>query len=183
MRSTVIIILAAIMLILFGILIFGHGPSKPTTTVKELPTYSDTNAQVQTITDGPVNGDDVHRQVRITIDRNTRSIDIIQGYQGHVIQSKTYQNNENAYNIFLQALSGAGFTKSRKSDIKYEYSICPTGNHFFFNLIGTGDDSTDTSYWTTSCGGGTSAASASLVQTLFRAQITDYDTIASNASL
>lgn len=183
----IITILAAVLLIVVGILLFGHKPNgkKTSTSSKALPSYSNTNAQVQMITDAQVNGDDVHRQIRITIGRSARTIDIIQGYQGHVIQTESFANNESAYNAFLQAIYGAGFTKSRTTNTTYEYSICALGNRFTYNLINTGSKNTDQSLWTTSCGGssGTSAANTPLLQSLFSNQITDYSTITGSVQL
>ncbi len=183
---TIFVIIAAVLLIVVGIIIFGGGSNnkKAPNPSQALPSYSDTDAQVQMITDGQVNGDDLHRQIRITIGRGTRKIDIIQGYQGHVIFTKSFSNNEDAYNIFLQAIYGANFTKSRKTNIIYEYSVCALGQHYTYNLINTGSNSTNLSLWTTSCGAnGTSAANTPLLQSLFNNQIPDYDTITGDVQL
>ncbi len=177
MRAIVTIVLIAILIVL-GIILFGHKPksSKPNIAVKTLSDYSSTTAQVKLTIDGFINGDDAHRQIRVTVGRDMREIDIIQGYQGHVIKTKTFSNNQAAYDVFLRSLNLASFTKQRKTKITDERGICPLGQRYIYELGGTGSTKTDLRLWSTACGGsGTEGGQTPLIRQLFRNQITNYD--------
>src|SRR5438128_1806304 len=86
-----LIIFIIILVLLFG----GHGqkkkPSNPTTTqpAMTLPDYANTTATVSMTTDGIINGDDLHRAIRIIVSNTTRELDIYQGYSGHVLNFQT----------------------------------------------------------------------------------------------
>lgn len=185
MRYFVTFIIIALLLI-FGIIIFKPGSkngSTPTSESKSLPDYSDTGALVSYTTDGVINGDDEHRQIVITVGQKSRTIDIVQGYQGYVIKTKSYYNNESAYNVFLNALNNSGFTKERSSDIESEVGVCPTGERFTYELSNTGSNKTDLRLWSTTCGGGTQGGNKNTIQQLFQNQIDDYDEITANVQL
>ncbi len=171
---TLIVIIA---LIVFGVAIFGGNDKTPRpipAIPKVLPDYATTSAEVSLTTDGRINGDDVHRAIHITVSREQRNIDIIQGYEGNVIKSQSYANNQTAYDVFLRALAQAGFTKERKTSIIDERGICPLGHRYIFELSNTGGS--DMRRWSASCNGfGTFGGRTSIIRTLFQRQITDYD--------
>src|SRR4051794_35414783 len=98
--------------IIIVLILFGHGGKKtptPINPVKPLPDYAETTATVSFTTDGIVNGDEMHRAIRITVSANQRQLDVLQGYNPQVIGSKTFVNNQEAYSVFLKALSHYGF--------------------------------------------------------------------------
>jgi hypothetical protein len=181
------------LLILIGlILIFGGGGKKKTTTtgtnapvVMDLPDYAPTDAYVTMTTDGRVNGDDIHRAIRITVSRDQRVLDIVQGYSGHVIDSHSFPNNEEAYNVFLHSLKNSGFMVKRKgANLSADFTgVCPTGTRTIFGL----NQSVDvlSQHWTTSCDGvpGTLGTDPSVLIDLFQAQITGYSDLTSQVDL
>jgi hypothetical protein len=180
------------LLILIGlILILGGGGKKKTTNptntpvVMPLPDYAPTDAYVTMTMDGRVNGDDIHRAIKITVSRDQRVLDIIQGYSGHVIDSHSFANNEEAYNVFLHALNNSGFTAKRKgANLTADFTgICPTGTRTIFSL----NQSVDVliQRWTTNCDNtpGTLGTDASPLIDLFQAQITGYSDLTSNVEL
>ena len=186
-RTFLILFVATLLFIFIILKIFGGGhkatnPSGP--VLKPLPDYSSTFAQVSFTQDGVINGDDVHRQIKITVDQFQRTLDIIGGYNGNVIQENTFANNQNAYNVFLHAINNSGFLAKRKNPkITNVTGQCPLGQRFIFELNDGGDELSN--LWTTSCGGslGTLGVPPGTLQQLFQAQITNYDQIISNANV
>jgi len=183
MKFLVSIFIIAV-LIIFGVFIFGINkkstPKPVITAVKSLQDNA-SNAEARLTIDGQVNGDDLHRAIRITIGKNQRKIEVIQGYQGNVIDSKTLNNNESAYDVFLRSLGNAGFTKERKTKITDERGVCPTGNRYIYEITGT--ENNDLRRWSASCGSGTFGGQSQLVRSLFQAQITGYDEFTSTVEL
>lgn len=162
---------------------FGRRPSGNTSNknqtkkVFNLNEYSERDSKVVATFDGPINGDDEHRAIKITVSRGSRTIDVIQGYQGKVIKTQTYPNNPDAYYDFIHALARTGFGKTRKSDIDSEVGICATGRRFTYEVFDNNDRVSRT--WAASCVKGNSPAASETVNNLFRMQITDYNDIVS----
>lgn len=185
-----------IILIIVGFIIFiailinlFTGGSKPAPTntvqVKPLPEYASTDATVSFTTDGIVNGDELHRAIRITISSNQRTMDVLQGYNPTVIQSKSFINNQEAYDVFLRAINGSGFlvkTKDSKA-VSDERGLCPLGFRYILDLNQDGDDLSR--LWASSCGSkvGNSAAAIPTVSQLFQDQIPDYDNLVGQVNL
>lgn len=174
-----------IVLIIFGVFIFGinkKSTPKPVSVAQSaLQDYASTTAEVRLTIDGRVVGDDTHRAIRITIGRNQRKVEVIQGYQGNIINSKTQDGNESAYDVFLRSLNSAGFTKERKSKVVDERGVCSSGNRYIYELINT--ENSDMRRWSTSCGAGTFGGQSQAIRTLFQNQITEYETITSAVEL
>lgn len=174
----IVAILVVIALIIFGVVVLGgSNEPKPIPAVpKSLMDYAVTDASARVTIDGRINGDDKHRAVRITVSRNERKVEVIQGYEGNVIQSQSYANNQEAYTNFLSAINRAGFSKERKTADKDERGVCPQGFRYIFELSNTNNG--DMRRWSASCVGfGTFGGQTTLVRSLFQAQITDYDKI------
>ena len=173
-----------IVFIVILVTLFSHGGKKPIVTnpVQPLPNYASTDATVSLTTDGIVNGDDIHRQIRITVSSTQRTLDILQGYNGTVINTKNFENNQEAYLVFLKALNYSGFLAKNKSNVPSdERGECPLGFRYVFDLNSdTGDLSR---LWTSSCGIGNWGGALDTVQTLFQDQITDYSTLTESVDL
>lgn len=148
-------------------------PATETERVAQLVDYTDKNSAVSLTTIGQVVGDDEHRSVRITVSANERRIEILSGYEQHVIRSKTYPNNHEAYETFLSALGGQGFTNSKKTTVTDPRSICPTGLHYEYRVTEDGEDKSN--LWSTSCDKtGSFNGRPPVIRQLFQRQITDY---------
>jgi len=167
--------LAVIALIVLVFILVLRGLSGPRqSNVQTLLTdYSETETVMQLTIDGAVKSDQEHRAVRITIGRDQNMIETIQGYQGHVLKSQTYPNNEDSYYVFLRAIQLLGYTKgdpdTAKSD---ERGVCPLGRRYIFEVV-TGSASVQR-YWSTSCGRGTFKGVPGNTRKLFQLQIPDY---------
>jgi hypothetical protein len=188
-RYLVIFFLITFILIFFVVKIFGGhkkpAPNPNVPVVKPLPEYADTYAEVSMTIDGRITGDDTHRQIRITVDRLQRRVDIIGGYNGNIIEEHSFDNNQSAYNVFLHAINNEGFTLKLKNTKYPADSIgqCPLGTRTIFELNDGGESLSN--LWSSSCGTkiGTLGGSSSGLQTLFQAQITDYNKIVSKAQV
>lgn len=159
----------------------GRRGNKVTVPEVDLVSYATKDSKVIAITDGPITGDDTHRAIRITVDRHSRTMDVIEGYQGKVVASRSYVNNQKAYNEFIHALDRAGFSKPRNTNLDSEKGVCATGRRYIFEL--TENDKSVSRTWTASCAKGNTSAEPSRVTNLFRKQITDYDELVRGLTL
>ena len=173
-----------IIFIVILVVLFGHGGKKPIVTnpIQPLPDYASSDATVSFTIDGIVNGDDLHRQIRITVGEQTRTLDIISGYSGQVITTKTFENSQEAYLVFLKAINNSGFLAKNKSKVgSDERGICPLGFRYIVDLNQEGSDLSR--LWTSSCAIGDWGGALTTVQSLFQDQITDYSTLTENVNL
>jgi hypothetical protein len=150
----------------------------------DLGKYASTAATTTLLVDAPTIIDQDHRQVKITVSQTTNEIDIIQGYQGIIINTQSYPNNSAAYGAFLQSLKLLNFTKGNTDKNATDYrGYCPTGERYVYTF---NDGNTDLSdFWSTSCRQGTFKGNALGVLNLFRAQIPrkDFDRLTSGIPL
>lgn len=173
------------LLIILVVLLFSgggnHNHQKPK-TVKALSDYASSNAVVRMIIDGPINSNQNHTAVRITVGKSDVTYQQIQGYQGTVVNTQNFANNENAYSNLLYALGHAGFTKGDNSKLlANEKGYCPLGKRYIFELLD--GNNTIQRYWTTSCGTSqprTYNGNAGLTISLFQYQIPNYFTLTQN---
>lgn len=152
---------------------------KPATTTSNEPKpivltdYATTDSQVVYTYQGRIVGDDAYREARITIDQNSRLVQVIQGYQGHVIKSHSLDNNPNAYRTFIYALSKYNFATARKTTNTDSTGACPLGYRFIYDMYNEGKQILH--LWGSTCTGvGTTRANTSAVNQLFQNQITGY---------
>ena len=158
----------------------GGGTPKNQLNLSSLAQNSDT--MMRLTIDGPINADQKHVGVRVTVSAAETQMEAYHGYQNNVTNQKTYGNNQDAYNNFLHALQLAGFTRGstdpKRAD---ERGYCPLGNRYVFEVVHGADD--QQRFWSSSCGQGNFGGKTSLVLTLFRQQVPDYDTVAAGLSL
>ncbi len=180
-------VLGAVFLIVILIWIFSGSPKKPQTQtanpLKSLPDYADTNSEVSLTTDGIVNGDDIHRAIRITVSNTSRVLDIVQGYSDTVIEKYTFSNTPDAYSVFLKAINNYGFlTQIPKTKLSDDSSgQCPLGFRYIYNLSQEGGDIFTA--WSSTCSTGNSNGNSSNLLTLFQNQITNYDKLVQHVNL
>ena len=174
--------IVVLIIVLIVKLFTGHGGT-PANQL-DLGTYANTPAEVTLLIDEPTKLDQEHHQVKITVSATQNEIDIMQGYEGSIIDSRTYPNNSVAFSSFLQALKQANFAKNSNDKSKTDYrGFCPLGDRYVFTFNdGTTDKFTN---WVTSCGQGTYKGNRSLTLTLFRRQIAvhDFDQLTRNVTL
>jgi hypothetical protein len=168
-----------ILLLLFVVVfVFNRGdetpkPTQNTEQAAELTSYADKNSEVSLTVIGQLVGNDQHRSVRITISANERRMEVLSGYDQQVLSSQSYENNQAAYEAFLSALGGQGFTRSKKTNITDSRSVCPTGQHYEFRLSENGEEKSN--LWSVSCDrSGNFNGRAGTIRQLFQRQIPDY---------
>src|SRR6266404_4238995 len=188
MRRGFAIFLAFVLFIIFLVVILTHGHKAPAPAphVMTLPEYADTTASVVMTTDGIVNGDDMHRQIRITVAQDRRLLEVIQGYSGQVIDSHTFYNTNDAYAVFLRSINNGGFVSKAKakkgvSAPSDERGQCPLGFRYVFELSNEGSDVSR--LWTSSCATGNWGGILDTMQQLFQNQIPNYSTLTENVNL
>ncbi len=152
------------------------GPSDQTKKPRkiDLTSYSTTDTVMRLTLDGPIIADPQHEQVRITVGRDQVLYERFKGYQGDVIDTKSYPNNPDAYNQFLHALNIAGYKTGNPEAPKDERGFCPTGQRYVYEAIGEGENILR--WWATSCSAkqGNFLGKGGEIRNLFRKQIPDY---------
>lgn len=171
----------ALLVVVFILIVRGFGGRGPNVQA-DLTDYAKTQTVMRLIVEGPVNADESHRSVSVIVGRSSNTINLVQGYEGRVIKTQTYQSNEDAYATFLRALQLNGYTKGNTDPARADSrGVCPTGKVYTFEII-TGS-ATVQRFWTTSCGGGTFKGNHALIRKLFKAQIPDYTKITAGNGL
>jgi hypothetical protein len=172
------LIAIGLIVLLFVVILKSGGSSTPPAKQINLNSYASGAAIVQLTIDGPINANQTHQQVQVSVGQTETTFLIMQGYQGTVQKSQTFTNNQDSYSALLQALMVAGFTKGTSTKIADKQGYCPEGERYTFELMESGSDIEN--YWATSCGG-TSTYKGDVVQTLalFQAQVPNYDTLTS----
>jgi hypothetical protein len=179
MRYFTIFLVAIGLLVLVLVIIVKSLSGPPGKPPINLNSYASTLATAQLTIDGPVNADQTHQQVQITVGNTGNQFEILQGYQGTVQTNKTFESNTNAFSAFLQALQLADFTKGSNTQVPDEQGYCPDGDRYIFELSEGAD--TVERYWATSCGGqGTYGGDVEQTLDLFEKQVPDYDELVSN---
>ena len=179
------------MIIIVAVLAGGGNGDKPKTTnvvtLKSLPNYANTGATVSWTVQGRVNGDEMHRSIRVTVGENERVLQVIQGYNNQVITSQVFPNNPAAYDVFLRSIGGQGFllhAKPQKPPVSdNENGYCPLGYRYIYEL--NQGDKELSRLWSSTCGTkvGTFGGAPSTLQSLFQLQIPDYNQLTSGVQL
>lgn len=191
-RRLIIILTVIVGFILLVMLIsrIGSGSKKAgsksskasTSNVVDVTKYVNNNSKVVLTINGRINGDDVHRSVRISVDSGNRTAEVIQGYQGNVINTQSAINNPDAYEQFIYALATSGFSKERKTTQTDDRGACPLGQRYVYEIYD--NNQSVMRRWSTSCGAiGTMGGRQSQINELFQRQITEYSTFTRNVQL
>jgi len=179
--------------ILFTIIIFGFvwffrkiggKTSTPTTTPKiVLNEIANTPKEVKFVTQGRIVGNETYREIRITVNRSSRVLEIVEGYENTITSRTVFPNNEDAYKTFLSALADAGFTSSRVyRSTQMPQGTCPTGKRYWYQILD--GVSFYQSLWSNSCNNsGTFNGKKSTVSWLFQNQIPDYNKLTQGVRL
>jgi len=186
MRYIVGLLLGIGLIVLTFILIFkafSGGSDAPKDKAIDLNDYATTSAIVRYTIDGVTNADQIHNKIRITVSQDTILYEQIQGYEGKLINSKTYPNNSQSYGTFLRSLDLAGFDNGKDEFDDDERGYCATGKRYVYEALDGGD--TLIRWWGTSCSKaiGSFEGNSSNVRTLFQRQVPDYSKLSSGVRL
>lgn len=176
--------LLGIVALILGVLLLvlrGLGGDEPKDQ-KQLTDYTKTNTIMQLTIQGPVNAEQLHHSVRVTVGRDESRVEILHGYEERVAASQSYPSNEGAYGTFLRALQLMNYTKGNTdSKLADERGYCPEGNRYIFEIENGAHQIQR--FWRSSCDEGTFGGEAGNVIDLFEAQIPDYRSFISDAEL
>ncbi len=169
--------LATILLLTIGfVLVFNRGDDKPaedTKKVSQLVDYAKKDSMVTLTTSGPVTSDDLHYSIKVSVSASERRLEVMNGYDNTVVATNSYPNTTAAYEAFLSALAGQGFTKSKETKIEDKRSVCVTGRQYTYELS-EGSESVS-NLWSVSCDkSGTLNGAPTTIRQLFEKQIPEY---------
>lgn len=181
--------LGILLVALLAIFLITSRPSSNKTKTKpplsqtlKLPDYSTRNSVVSETTQGRVLGEDQYRAIRVTVNANNRTIDILRGYEGNVLKSESLTNTQAAYDTFLRALDNYGFSKTKTTTFPDERGVCALSNRFIYDLQDSGKQVIHS--WSASCSAvGSFAGNGPTVRQLFQNQIPDYNDFVSDVRL
>jgi hypothetical protein len=178
--------------VLFTMIIFGFiwfirkintKPSAPAAPKAVLSEIANSPKEVKFVTQGRIVGNETYREIRITVTRSSRVLEVVEGYENTVTSRTVFPNNENAFHTFLSALSDAGFTSSKvyRGGLAPQ-GTCPTGKRYWYQII---DGVTfQQSLWGNSCNAsGTFNGRKSTISWLFQNQIPDYNNLIKGVKL
>lgn len=172
------LIAIGLIVLVFVLILKSFGGSSKKITQKPLVNYASTDTTVSMTVDGPVNADQIHQSFVITVGQNQATITIYTGYQGDIVTTKSYQNNETAFANFLRAIDLQGFTKGDTVGSKDYRGFCPLGERFV--LAADNEGTNLQKFWSTSCGQGTFKGNFSTIRFLFNVQIPDFNKLTNN---
>jgi hypothetical protein len=124
---------------------------------------------------GPIVADEKFRSYQIEVSPSSRTFTTYSGYLDQVIDTKSYANNEKAYEQFVYALDRAGIGETRNANDTDFRGVCATdGFAFVFDTLN--NDTPDHTLWSSSCRNskGTMGANIPQIQALFVNQVPDF---------
>lgn len=130
---------------------------------------------------GPIVANEEFRSYQITVTPTARHYVVYSGYLDKVIDSKTYDNNANAYVQFTYALVNAEIKQANYSANDDIRGVCATkGLAYVFETLNS--DNVDNNLWSSTCpeSPGTLNADALKIQALFVNQIPDFKPLFNN---
>ena len=130
----------------------GAGKKAVITERTPITSYVDTSTAMEFSASGPIVAQEDYDSIRISVGRDERRIDILRGYEGEIVATRTYENTEAAYNEFLHALALNGYAVGEPSENTSEEVAgrCASGSRYIF-AVKDGNREIE-SRWTTSCG-------------------------------
>lgn len=167
----VLLILITFILMWRGMTGDGPAPEAP----PPLSDYTFTGVMMCFTVIGQVNQQQDQRAIRMTVSRSESRLEVLEGYDRVITESRSYPSNQDAYATFLRALDQQGFTQGDDTpERRDDRGFCPRGRRFIYEIV----DGSEViqRYWSTSCGRsqGTFEGNAGAIERLFRAQIPDY---------
>jgi len=184
----VIILLAFLVIFIIFLLrnisILSLPSQEPVASPITLESYSLSNATVTFTDTGSIKSNDLYRSVRITISKDIKRVEILAGYNYTPIKSSVYENTPEAYRAFLASIQVAGFGKEKRNvKVTSPEGQCPLGhNRYFFSA--TDIPEMPQNLWSSNCSVamGTFDGNFSTIQSLFKAQIPDYNKFTANVN-
>jgi len=169
-----IFILISIGLVWLTVILIGKALSSPSTTttstVQSLVRYDTPGTDFVMLIDGPVQADQTHQSLRITVSQSENVVELMNGYEGQVINRQSFESNSTAFATFLKSLDKIGFSRAvSKSVSSDERGYCPLQNRFIYTIEENGAQKQRA--WTSTCRIGNYTGDQSMTRRLFINQI------------
>ena len=169
-----IFILISIGLIWLTVILIGKALSSPTstttTTTQSLVRYDDPDTQFVMLIDGPVQADQTHQSLRISVSQKENVIELMNGYEEQVVNRQAFESNSTAFATFLKSLDKVNFSRAVAKNVSSdERGYCPLQNRFIYTIEQNGAEKQRA--WTSSCRIGNYTGNQSLTRRLFIDQI------------
>ena len=185
----VITIVAVAAVIAIGRALLSGGDKKQDTVVVDEGRTSllatDLSRSVRLTVRGPIVANEKHRSYQITVSAGSRVMTTYEGYLEKQLESKTFDNNAQAYEEFVHALDKRKMMsgKALKDDQNDLRGICATGKVYTFETLITGDPVK--TLWTSDCKGSPGSAAGDTVGVIdmFLKQIPDGAKMATGVGL
>ena len=177
-------VIAVVLIMFFGIIwAVNRGGDNGGDESVDLSQYVDRDGRVVFTHYGKVVGQQERRAVRVTVTREERVIEVLQGYDEQVIRTQTYPNIDAAYAEFIMSLHRAGYANEKEAE-EDPSGFCPLGNRYTYELD-DGNEAEVLNLWSTSCSGreGTFAGDPPTVRRLFQLQIPNYNDLTRDVRL
>lgn len=148
-----------------------------------LATSADTELVTSITTSGKIVNEEDFNSIRISVNKNKRTLEILKGYSYVVTKHVQFKNNQSAFETFLLAIEREGFTQSKKGESSDERGFCPFGTRTVYEA--TGNTDSNLRLWSASCSKkvGTFDGDSGNIKKLFQAQIPDYRDLVSGVDL
>lgn len=174
-----------VLIIILIILLFGGGnksdnnsnQSSNSDQPTSLTDIMNPDSAVRMTIAGNVRANQQYYEIQVTSSSDQNSLQIIQGYENNVIETKTFSNNMSAYQTFLLALQNAGYMSGDdNTQLADDRGYCPLGQRFIFEIIESGK--VVQRYWSSTCGKPkTYLGNTALTTQLFQMQIPEYSNL------
>lgn len=125
---------------------------------------------------GRINAKEDHMEIRFTISKSRRVVEVINGYDGKVESTLSLPNTEAAYEQFLYSIREEGFTNGKPTPTSTDpRGICSSGTQYFYKV--RSGAATISDLWSTSCKSsqGTFNGGRSDIVNLFERQFPDFE--------
>lgn len=160
----------------------GSSDDQRATAESSLADYANTTKTMKLTIAGNLRANSEYREYQITVGQNRSNLTILGGYQGNVLDTKSYDNNSAAYREFLAAIDKAGYTLGDdSSDAGGVLGACATGRRYQVQIWD--GNQMKQNYWTSSCRIGNFKGNIDKIITLFRWQIPEFDPLTRNYPL
>lgn len=178
----ILMLVAIVLLIQAGRFIIGGSDSTNQESVDETVAVTRTIADyiegdaIATFTNGgEITGTEDYNQIEIEVTPSKRELRIISGYDDVVTTRKQFDNTEEAYAAFMNALAFEGILAQKEATYNDVAGVCPTGERFIYELNIDGIDD-DLYSWASSCSRrhGSFDGDRRGVEKLFQKQIPEY---------
>ncbi len=128
---------------------------------------------------GRIRADESHTSYRITINQVSRTLEVLEGFEGVVVERQVFPNNPESYEEFIFAISGRGLEGIAEGEDADPRGVCP--DNLLSEYTITNNSDTVAYQWVGDCGIGTTNTRG--VSSLFKSQIPDFFDTLSDFSL